>query len=206
MIFMPKSKIAISIDKELLELADLQRGNESRSSYLNRIVRSHYFPEKNIDTSLVTHEELSSQLKTIHDRMKNADIMAQTLRDLEYVVYSYMFGGGDDEPRSILSEEEEKEISFSIREIKHDGLAEVNTIGKNIAPPQHLTRVEIKRIKNDVTSFVGSTLKKYENIKWSRDKEQYMKISRVGASHVAFSKHMHNNGLKYNTKKKAWQK
>jgi metal-responsive CopG/Arc/MetJ family transcriptional regulator len=68
---MPKKKIAISIDENLLEVIDNQRGNEKRSTYINSIVSNHFrvASEEKGGGTLVTTLELRKTLKPIYNKL-----------------------------------------------------------------------------------------------------------------------------------------
>ncbi|UCG68020.1 MAG: hypothetical protein JSV09_09265 [Thermoplasmata archaeon] len=68
---MPKKKIAISIDGDLLEIIDQQRGNEKRSTYINSIISNHFkaVPEEKGGGTFVTTLELRKTLKPIYDKL-----------------------------------------------------------------------------------------------------------------------------------------
>ena len=68
---MAKKKIAISMDENLLEIIDEQRGNEKRSTYINSIIADHFntAAEDKGGGTFITTLELRKTLKPIYDKL-----------------------------------------------------------------------------------------------------------------------------------------
>lgn len=84
---MAKKKIAISIDSDLLELIDRQRGNEKRSTYINSIISTNFraIPEEMGGGTFVTTLELRKTLKPIYEKLLVLEGLThdiKTLRDI----------------------------------------------------------------------------------------------------------------------------
>lgn len=197
---MSKTKIAISIDKDLLDLMDLQRGNESRSSYINRICKNYYFPEQAKDVSLVTHEELSAQLKEIHGKLRLVEPLAINVKDLEHMVYKYLFDVKD-AVRSGETSVDDAGEHVHIRDIRHSPFTDILSLSKGA---EKLSEKELNKLHKDLTKFVNRTIKKHGNVKWERDRGEYLKIPNVVDSHVGFTRHMHRCALTYDKAKTEW--
>ncbi len=82
---MTKKKIAISIDSDLLELVDDQRGNEKRSTYINSIIAEHFnaSPEERGGATFVTTLELRKTLKPIYDKLVAYEGLAHDVKELQ---------------------------------------------------------------------------------------------------------------------------
>lgn len=87
---MAKKKIAISIDDELLELVDNQRGNEKRSTYINSIISDHFraSPDEKGGGTFVTTLELRKTLKPIYDKLLVLEGLAHDVKDLHELIRS----------------------------------------------------------------------------------------------------------------------
>ena len=87
---MAKKKIAISLDEELLELLDKQRGNEKRSTFINSIISDHFkaAPGDKGGGTFVTTLELRKTLKPIYDKMVIMEVLAHDVKELQDFVRS----------------------------------------------------------------------------------------------------------------------
>ena len=87
---MAKKKIAISIDNELLELIDEQRGNEKRSTYINSIISTHFkaLPEDKGGGTFVTTLELRKTLKPIYDKLIVLEGLKHDVKALQELIQS----------------------------------------------------------------------------------------------------------------------
>jgi hypothetical protein len=87
---MTKKKIAISLDDELLELVDKQRGNEKRSTYINSIIAEHFkaAPEDKGGATFVTTLELRKTLKPIYDKLVLLEGLTHDIKELQEFVRS----------------------------------------------------------------------------------------------------------------------
>ena len=90
---MTKKKIAISLDEELLEMIDKQRGNEKRSTFINSIMSDHFkaAPEDKGGGTFVTTLELRKTLKPIYDKMVIMEGLAHDVKELQEFVRSKRF-------------------------------------------------------------------------------------------------------------------
>jgi hypothetical protein len=87
---MAKKKIAISLDEELLELIDKQRGNEKRSTYINSIMSDHFksTPDDKGGGTFVTTLELRKTLKPIYDKLVVMEGLVHDVKELQEFVRS----------------------------------------------------------------------------------------------------------------------
>lgn len=87
---MAKKKIAISIDDDLLELIDQQRGNEKRSTYINSIISNHFraLPEERGGGTFVTTLELRKTLKPIYDKLLVLEGLTHDVKALQELIQS----------------------------------------------------------------------------------------------------------------------
>ncbi|UCE74866.1 MAG: hypothetical protein JSV56_03975 [Methanomassiliicoccales archaeon] len=87
---MVKEKIAISIDQNLLELIDKQRGGEKRSTYINSMVAQHFkaLPDDRGGATFVTTLELRKTLKPIYDTLVTLEGLAHDVKELRQFVRS----------------------------------------------------------------------------------------------------------------------
>lgn len=87
---MAKKKIAISIDSNLLELIDQQRGNEKRSTYINSIISNNFraLPEDKGGGTFVTTLELRKTLKPIYDRLIIFEGLSHDVKALQDIIRS----------------------------------------------------------------------------------------------------------------------
>lgn len=87
---MVKKKIAISIDNDLLEVIDEQRGNEKRSTYINSIISDHFktIPEEKGGGTFVTTLELRKTLKPVYDKMLLLEGLAHDVKELQEIMRS----------------------------------------------------------------------------------------------------------------------
>lgn len=85
---MTKKKIAISLDNNLLDLIDEQRGNEKRSTYINSILGTHFMaqPEDTGGGTFVTTLELRKTLKPIYDRLVIMEGLSHEVRALQEIL------------------------------------------------------------------------------------------------------------------------
>lgn len=85
---MAKTKIAISIDEELLELIDRQRGNEKRSTYINSLVSEHFSasPSQRGGATFVTTLELRKTLKPIFDRLVTVEGLRHDIEEMREII------------------------------------------------------------------------------------------------------------------------
>jgi len=85
---MSKKKIAISIDHDLLEIIDKQRGNEKRSTYINSIISDHFkaVPEERGGGTFVTTLELRKTLKPIYDRLLMVEGLSHDVKALQEIL------------------------------------------------------------------------------------------------------------------------
>ncbi len=82
---MVKKKTTISIDADLLELMDDQRGNEKRSTYINSIISEHFTasPNERGGGTFVTTLELRETLKPIYDKLVVLEGLAHDVKELQ---------------------------------------------------------------------------------------------------------------------------
>ncbi|UCE75077.1 MAG: hypothetical protein JSV56_05070 [Methanomassiliicoccales archaeon] len=82
---MAKKKIAISIDENLLEIIDQQRGGEKRSTYINSIISVHFktVPEDKGGGTFVTTLELRKTLKPIYDKLLLIEGLSHDVKELQ---------------------------------------------------------------------------------------------------------------------------
>lgn len=87
---MAKKKIAISLDDELLELIDEQRGNEKRSTYINSIISNHFkaLPEDKSGGTFVTTLELRKTLKPIYSKLLVIEGLTEDVKALQELMKS----------------------------------------------------------------------------------------------------------------------
>lgn len=87
---MAKKKIAISLDDDLLELIDEQRGNEKRSTYINSIISTHFkaLPEDKGGGTFVTTLELRKTLKPIYDKLIVMEGLTHDVKALQELIQS----------------------------------------------------------------------------------------------------------------------
>lgn len=87
---MAKKKIAISLDNELLELVDKQRGNEKRSTYINSIISDHFkaVPDDKGGGTFVTTLELRKTLKPVYDKLVLLEGLTHDVKELQEFIRS----------------------------------------------------------------------------------------------------------------------
>jgi hypothetical protein len=85
---MTKRKIAISIDGDLLNTIDQQRGNEKRSTYINSIISNHFraVPEEKGGGTFVTTLELRKTLKPIYDKLIVVEGLSHDVKALRELI------------------------------------------------------------------------------------------------------------------------
>ena len=85
---MAKKKIAISLDDNLLELIDEQRGNEKRSTYINSILGTHFkaLPEDIGGGTFITTLELRKTLKPIYNKLVILEGISSDVRALQEII------------------------------------------------------------------------------------------------------------------------
>ncbi len=85
---MPKKKIAISLDEELISLIDSQRRGEKRSTYINSIIAHHFkaAPEDQGGGTFVTTLELRKTLKPIYEKLVVLEGLSYDVKALQEMV------------------------------------------------------------------------------------------------------------------------
>jgi hypothetical protein len=85
---MTKKKIAISLDDNLLDLIDEQRGGEKRSTYINSILGTHFkaMPEDTGGGTFVTTLELRKTLKPIYDKLVIMEGLYHDVKTLQEIL------------------------------------------------------------------------------------------------------------------------
>jgi hypothetical protein len=85
---MAKKKIAISVDENLLNVIDEQRGNEKRSTYINTIIADHFnaYPQDKGGGTFVTTLELRKTLKPIYDKLVVLEGISHDVKDLQNLI------------------------------------------------------------------------------------------------------------------------
>ncbi len=181
-----KKKITISIDDSLLSKIDRQRGNVKRSTYINNIVEGHFSPrpaEEEGGGTFVTTLELRKTLKNMHHKMQLLDSLAYNVKDLEAIVYDYLFD---------VSAKKTGKKSATITEIEHHGISDIYTMGTQKSKA--------------VARWIENILKDGGGIKITRDFKNFSKLAGIEKTEVAMTKILREHGLSYNKKSKEWKK
>jgi len=181
-----KKKITISIDTELLNTIDRQRGNTKRSTYINEIIDRHFMPtvpEEEGGGTFVTTLELRKTLKNVHDKMKLLELLQFQINDLEKIVYSHVYHATD--------KGEKKEGAVKSANVPSTPSVIITDVPMELTP--------------QISSWINTTIKKHGNIQIRRDFDSYTKLDGVEPSKIALAKMLRTFGMEYDEDKHLWK-